>query len=73
MDDGKSAGGIGGRIAGAWRQPPVQLGERFAGSFALLFIIPRVTYMLMDYAVSVEVWQVTNVTIPSPIMPSQPY
>lgn len=70
---GKPFFGVSGWITGAWRQPSVQLDERFAGSSALLFIIPRVTYVLVDNAVSVEVWQVTYVTIPSPVMPCQPY
>lgn len=73
MDNSKSAGSVSSRITGARRQPPIQLDERTTGSYPLLLIIPRITDVLVDNAVSVKVRQVTYVTVPCPVMPCQPY
>ncbi len=71
MDDDEASVGVSGRIAGARREPTVQLGERRPGSLALLVVLPRVADVLVDDAVGVEVRSVADPSVPPTVMPGQ--
>lgn len=71
MGDDKSSLGVGGRIPRARREPSVQLGQSPTRKTALLVIVPRVAYVLVNNAVGVEVRRVADTAIPTAVMPSQ--
>lgn len=71
MIHGEPPVAVGRRISGTRREPSVQVRQGDAGRVAFNFVLARVTNMLVNDAVGVQVRCMANPTVPTSIMPSK--
>ena len=69
MDHDEPAVAVSGGISRARWKPTIKVSQRYARELALDFIITRVTDVLVNDAVGVQVRRVADPTIPTTIMP----